>query len=134
MYPSGYYLHLSFPEATLALVKQYAASLSTISAPSRKSAALEGHFGGPRHPGTGLEGKFSHQYGHVALAVLDTQKQPLKALTMKRALASDIQDFMRKVSVGFYPLLPKNPDFRYYPGKDPFARRKRSDCSTTATA
>ena len=112
MYPSGYYLHLSF-EATLALVKQYNLTVDDIGS-VEVVVTRRGHFDRPVIR-TGLEGKFSHQY-HVALAVLD-RKATIESFNDERALASDIQDFMRKVSVGFDPLLPKNPDFRYYPVK-----------------
>ena len=32
----------------------------------------------------------------------------------ERALAQDIQEFMKKISVRVDPSLPSNPDFRYY--------------------
>jgi 2-methylcitrate dehydratase PrpD len=112
MYPSGYYLHLNF-EATLQLVKQYNITANDISS-VEVSVTRHGHFDRPIIR-TGLEGKFSHQY-HVALAVLD-RKATIESFYDERALASDIQDLMRKVTVRFDSSLPKNPDFRFYPVK-----------------
>lgn len=110
MYPSGYYLHLGF-EATLQLVKQYNITANDISS-VEVGVTRRGHFDRPIIR-TGLEAKFSHQY-HVALAVLD-RKATIESFYDERALAPDIQDLMRKVTVRFDPSLPKNPDFRFYP-------------------
>jgi 2-methylcitrate dehydratase PrpD len=112
MYPSGYYLHLSF-EATLQLVEQHNINSNDISS-VEVGVTRPGHFD-RSIVRTGLEGKFSHQY-HVALAVLD-RKATIESFYDERALSPDIQDLMRKVTVKFDPSLPKNPDFRFYPVK-----------------
>jgi 2-methylcitrate dehydratase PrpD len=109
MYPSGYYLHLTF-EATMELVKQHNITPQDVIS-IEVSLPRRDNFDQPNLR-TGLEGKFSHQY-HVALAVLD-RKATIESFHDERALAQDIQDFIKKISVGVAPSLPANPDFRYY--------------------
>lgn len=110
MYPSGYHLHHTF-EAALELVKQFDITPENVSS-IEVSVPHRGHFDRPTLH-TGLEGKFSHQY-HVALAVLD-QKATIESFHDERALAHDIQDFMKKISVRVDPELSANPDIVYYP-------------------
>jgi 2-methylcitrate dehydratase PrpD len=70
-----------------------------------------GHFDRPEIH-TGLEGKFSYQY-HVAMALLD-QKLTIESFHDKRALARDVQDLLKKMSVRVDTSIPSNPDITYY--------------------
>ncbi len=109
MYPSGYHLHHPF-EAALELVEKHGIT-------AEKIAAIElivprrGHFDRPNIR-TGLEGKFSYQY-HVAMAILD-QKLTIESFHDERALARDVQDLLKKMSVRVDPSIPRNPDIVYY--------------------
>jgi 2-methylcitrate dehydratase PrpD len=109
MYPSGYHLHHPF-EAALELVEKHGIT-------AEKIAAIElivprrGHFDRPNIR-TGLEGKFSYQY-HVAMAILD-HKLTIESFHDERALARDVQDLLKKMSVRVDPSIPRNPDIVYY--------------------
>ena len=109
MYPSGYHLHHSF-EAALELVKKHNITAKNISA-VELIVPRRGHFDRPNIR-TGLEGKFSYQY-HVALAILD-QKITIESFHDERALARDIQDLLKMMSVRVDSSIPRNPDIVYY--------------------
>jgi 2-methylcitrate dehydratase PrpD len=109
MYPSGYHLHHPF-EAALELVQKH-----NITAANIVSIELivprRGHFDRAVIR-TGLEGKFSYQY-HVAMAILD-QKLTIESFHDERALAPDVQELLKKMSVRPDPSIPRNPDIVYY--------------------
>ncbi|MBI2986145.1 MAG: MmgE/PrpD family protein [Deltaproteobacteria bacterium] len=109
MYPSGYYLHLTF-EAALELVQHHNITPENVSS-IEIGVPRRGHFDRPTIH-RGLEGKFSHQY-HVALAVLD-RKVTIESFHDERALAQDMQDFLKKMTVRVDPSIPRNPDIVYY--------------------
>jgi len=109
MYPSGYYLHLTF-EAALELVQHHNITPENVSS-VEIGVPRRGHFDRPTIR-RGLEGKFSHQY-HVALAVLD-RKVTIESFHDERALAQDMQDFLKKMTVRVDPSIPRNPDIVYY--------------------
>lgn len=110
MYPSGYYLHHTF-EAALELAKKL-----EIAAPDVSSIEVgvprPGHFDRPVIR-RGLEGKFSHQY-HVTLAILD-RKLTIESFSDERALAPDVQGFLKKVNIRLDRTIPANPDIAYWP-------------------
>jgi 2-methylcitrate dehydratase PrpD len=109
MYPSGYHLHHFF-EATLELVKKHDIKLEQIES-IELIVPRRGHFDRPEIR-TGLEGKFSYQY-HVAMALLD-QKLTIESFHDQRALAADVQDLLKKMSVRVDTSIPTNPDITYY--------------------
>jgi 2-methylcitrate dehydratase PrpD len=109
MYPSGYHLHHSF-EAALELVKKHSITVERIES-IELIVPRRGHFDRPNIR-TGLEGKFSYQY-HVAIAILD-QKLTIESFHDERALAHDVQDLLKKISVRVDPSIPGNPDIVYY--------------------
>ena len=108
MYPSGYHLHHPF-EAALKLVKQQPMRADQISA-IEIIVPRRGHFNRPT-VSTGLEGKFSYQY-HVAMAILD-QKLTIESFHDSRALADDVQQLLKKMSVRVDPAIPINSDIVY---------------------
>jgi 2-methylcitrate dehydratase PrpD len=109
MYPSGYHLHHFF-EATLELVKKHDIKLEQIES-IELIVPRRGHFDRSEIR-TGLEGKFSYQY-HVAMALLD-QKLTIESFHDKRALAADVQDLLKRMSVRVDSSIPTNPDITYY--------------------
>jgi 2-methylcitrate dehydratase PrpD len=109
MYPSGYHLHHPF-EAALDLVRKHSIAVEQI-ASVEIIVPRRGHFDRPEIH-TGLEGKFSYQY-HVAMALLD-QKLTIESFHDKRALAQDVQDLLKKMSVRVDTSIPTNPDITYY--------------------
>src|SRR5262245_4543511 len=109
MYPSGYHLHHPF-EAALELVKKHGITVDKI-ADIELIVPRRGHFDRPNIR-AGLEGKFSYQY-HVAMAILD-QKLTIESFHDERALARDVQDLLKKMSVRVDPSIPRNPDIVYY--------------------
>jgi 2-methylcitrate dehydratase PrpD len=108
MYPSGYHLHHPF-EAALKLVKQHRIRADQISA-IEIIVPRRGHFNRPTVR-TGLEGKFSYQY-HVAMAILD-QQLTIESFHDQRALADDVQQLLKKISVRVDPAIPINSDIVY---------------------
>jgi 2-methylcitrate dehydratase PrpD len=108
MYPSGYHLHHAF-EPALELVKKYNIRAEQVNA-IELVVPRRGHFNRPQI-GSGLEGKFSYQY-HVAMAILD-QKLTIESFHDSRALASDVQALLKKMSVRVDPNIPRNPDIVY---------------------
>jgi 2-methylcitrate dehydratase PrpD len=108
MYPSGYHLHHPF-EAALKLVKQHPMRADQISA-IEIIVPRRGHFNRPT-VSTGLEGKFSYQY-HVAMAILD-QKLTIESFHDSRALADDVQQLLKKMSVRVDAAIPINSDIVY---------------------
>ncbi|HWP57939.1 MAG TPA: MmgE/PrpD family protein [Candidatus Acidoferrales bacterium] len=109
MYPSGYHLHHPF-EAALELVKTHNLTVENI-ASVELIVPRRGHFDRPVIR-SGLEGKFSYQY-HVALAILD-RKLAIESFHDERALARDVQELLRKMTVRVDPSIPLNPDIVYY--------------------
>jgi 2-methylcitrate dehydratase PrpD len=109
MYPSGYHLHHPF-EAALELVKKHNITAQNISS-IELIVPRRGHFD-RANIRTGLEGKFSYQY-HVAMAILD-QKLTIESFHDERALAGDVQDLLKKMSVRVDPTIPQNPDIVFY--------------------
>jgi 2-methylcitrate dehydratase PrpD len=109
MYPSGYHLHHSF-EAALELVKKHNIGVEDVDS-VELIVPRRGHFDRP-NVRTGLEGKFSYQY-HVAMAILD-QKLTIESFHDERALARDVQDLLKKMTVRVDPAIPRNPDIVYY--------------------
>ena len=108
MYPSGYHLHHPF-EAALKLVKQHQIRADQITA-IEIVVPRRGHFNRPTVR-TGLEGKFSYQY-HVAMAILD-QKLTIESFHDERALADDVQQLLKKISVRVDAAIPINSDIVY---------------------
>jgi 2-methylcitrate dehydratase PrpD len=109
MYPSGYHLHHPF-EAALDLVRKHNITVEQIES-VEIIVPRRGHFDRPEIH-TGLEGKFSYQY-HVAMALLD-QKLTIESFHDKRALAQDVQDLLKKMSVRVDTSIPTNADITYY--------------------
>ncbi|MBM4297729.1 MAG: MmgE/PrpD family protein [Deltaproteobacteria bacterium] len=108
MYPSGYHLHHPF-EAALKLVKQHGIRPEQIVA-IELIVPRRGHFNRPT-VGSGLEGKFSYQY-HVAMAILD-QKLTIESFHDSRALADDVQQLLKKMSLRVDAAIPINSDLVY---------------------
>src|SRR5262245_25683326 len=108
MYPSGYHLHHPF-EAALKLVKQHDIRPENISS-IELIVPRRGHFNRPTVR-TGLEGKFSYQY-HVAMAILD-QKLTIESFHDSRALADDVQQLLKKMSLRVDAAIPINSDLVY---------------------
>ena len=108
MYPSGYHLHHAF-EPALELVKKHNIRTEQVSA-IEIMVPRRGHFNRPQI-GSGLEGKFSYQY-HVAMAILD-QKLTIESFHDERALASDVQALLKKMTVRVDANIPRNPDIVY---------------------
>jgi 2-methylcitrate dehydratase PrpD len=108
MYPSGYHLHHPF-EAALKLVKQHEIRAEQISA-IELIVPRRGHFNRPT-VGGGLEGKFSYQY-HVAMAILD-QKLTIESFHDSRAMADDVQQLLKKMSLRVDAAIPITSDVVY---------------------
>jgi 2-methylcitrate dehydratase PrpD len=108
MYPSGYHLHHPF-EAALKLVKPHGIRPEQIIA-IELIVPRRGHFNRPT-VGSGLEGKFSYQY-HVAMAILD-QKLTIESFHDSRALADDVQQLLKKMSLRVDAAIPINSDLVY---------------------
>jgi 2-methylcitrate dehydratase PrpD len=108
MYPSGYHLHHPF-EAALKLVKQHTIRADQIDA-IELVVPRRGHFNRPTVR-SGLEGKFSYQY-HVAMAILD-QKLTIESFHDSRALADDVQQIMKKMTLRVDAAIPINADLVY---------------------
>ena len=108
MYPSGYHLHHTF-EAALQLVKKHNIKTDQIDS-IELIVPRRGHFNRP-NVRSGLEGKFSYQY-HVAMAILD-QKLTIESFHDERALAVDVQQLLKKMSLRIDPSIPANPDIVY---------------------
>ena len=109
MYPSDGHLTFTF-EAALSAVTKHAITPGDV-ASVEVHVPYKGNFDRPSLS-TGLEGKFSYQY-HVALAVLD-RKATIASFQDERALAHDIQEFMKNVTVRVDPSLPSNRDSMYH--------------------
>ncbi|MBI4524568.1 MAG: MmgE/PrpD family protein [Deltaproteobacteria bacterium] len=110
MYPSGYYMHHPF-EAALQLVQQHEIRPRDV-ADVEVGIPRAGYFDRPVIQ-CGLEGKFSQQY-HVAMAILD-QKLEIESFSDKRALAPDVQEFLKKIKVRVDSSIPSARDLVYNP-------------------
>ena len=109
LYPSDGHLTFTF-ESALKAATEHAITPCDV-ASVEVEVPYKGNFDRPS-VSTGLEGKFSYQY-HVALAVLD-RTATIESFQDERALAPDIKEFMKKVTVRVDPSLPANRDFMYH--------------------
>ena len=108
MYPSGYYMHHPF-EAALGLVQKHGIKAADV-ADVEVGLPRAGYFDRPVIR-WGLEGKFSQQY-NVALAILD-QQATIESFNDARALASDMQEMLKKIKARVDASIPAAQDLVY---------------------